>query len=105
MLDIENIKHLCKMSALRWTDHIVKRLLKRNISTADVECAIMNSEIIELYPDDYPYPSCLILGLTADDRYLHIVCGVSPTELYLVTAYHPNPDEWSEDFKIRKEQT
>ena len=24
----------------------------------------MNGEIIEQYPDDYPYPSCLILGVS-----------------------------------------
>jgi hypothetical protein len=32
-------------------------------------------EIIEEYPDDTPYPSCLILGRTASGRSLHIVCA------------------------------
>ena len=88
---------------MRWTNHIAMRLLQRNIGMDNVECAILNGEIIEPYPADYPHPSCLILGLTADNKNLHVVCGISETELYLITAYYPNPDEWSEDFKIRKE--
>jgi len=81
------------------------RMLKRNISMPDIENALMSSEIIEQYPDDYPYPSCLILGLDANNNYIHVVCGISEIELYLITAYYPNPDEWSEDFKVRKEIT
>jgi hypothetical protein len=102
-LDINDIKRLCKANALRWTDHIAKRLLQRNISMDNVEYAMMNGEITEPYPDDYPHLSCLILGVTVDNQYLHVVCGVSQTELYLITAYYPNPDEWSENFKVRKE--
>ena len=103
-IDIDNIKYLCEIGALRWTDHISKRLLQRNISMDNIEYAILNSEVIELYPDDYPHPSCLILGWTADNKPVHIVCGISQTELYLITAYYPDPAEWSEDFKVRKER-
>ncbi|MBM4121748.1 MAG: DUF4258 domain-containing protein [Nitrospira sp.] len=34
-------------------------------------------EIIETYPEDSPYPSCLILGRTVTERPLHIVCASS----------------------------
>jgi hypothetical protein len=71
----------------------------------NVEYAVINGEIIESYPNDYPHPSCLILGFTADKQCLHIVCGISNSELYLITAYYPNPAEWSEDFRVRKENT
>ena len=101
---IDNIKHLCENGALRWTNHITIRLLQRDITMDNVEYAILNGEIIEAYPDDYPHPSCLILGFTTDNKYLHVVCGVSEVELYLITAYYPNSDEWLEDFKVRKEQ-
>ncbi|MCL1859270.1 MAG: DUF4258 domain-containing protein [Oscillospiraceae bacterium] len=100
----DNIKQLCKNGALRWTNHIFARLLQRNISMNDIEYAIINGEIIESYPDDYPYPSCLILGKSGNKQYLHVVCGITPRELYLITAYYPDPDEWTEDFKMRKEK-
>ena len=102
-MDITKIKYLCENGKMRWSNHILIRLSKRNISMDAIECAIINGEIIELYPNDYPYPSCLILGLSIDKKYLHVVCGVDQTELHLITAYYPNPDEWSNNFRIRKE--
>jgi len=58
-------------------------------------------EIIEQYPDDYPYPSTLILGF-ADALALHIVIGVGNGNTWLVTAYYPDEDKWENDFKTRK---
>lgn len=64
--------------------------------------AILNGEIIEQYLNDYPYPSCLTLGLAVNGRYIHIVCGVGMEKLWIVTAYYPNPEKWEADFKTRK---
>lgn len=104
-MDLELIKKLCSEKRLRWTDHIFKRLLQRSISMAEIREAILNGEIIEHYPDDYPYPSCLILGCCINRKYLHIVCAVNDddTELWLITAYVPDKDKWSDDFRRRKE--
>jgi hypothetical protein len=77
--------------------------VKRNITIEDVENVLMSGEIIEEYPDDYPYPSCLILGCSPENNHVHVVCGISDTELHLITAYYPNPVKWLEDFKTRKE--
>lgn len=72
------------------------------IAQADVIQAIQSGEIIEQYPDDYPYPSCLLLGLTAAGKPLHAVCGQGEGEAWMITAYHPNPNEWEADLKTRK---
>jgi hypothetical protein len=100
---IEAIQVLCAKNALRWTNHILARLFARDIKIGDVLCVLANGEIIKQYPTDYPYPSCLVLGLTDSRRNLHVVCGMSETELWLITAYYPNPAEWSADFRTRKE--
>ena len=89
---------------LRWTNHIFIRLVQRGISMADVVSAILNGEIIEYYPDDYPYPSCLILGLTVNNKHLHVVCGSNNEELWLITAYYPDPNIWQDNFRVRKER-
>jgi hypothetical protein len=102
MILIENIRNLCLENAMRWTNHVVLRLIQRDIKTEDVCQALMNGEIIEQYPSDYPFPSCLVLGLTYDNRKLHVVCGVDESELWVITAYYPNPAEWSADLKKRK---
>lgn len=103
-LTIEIIKNLCKNKKLRWTNHIFIRLTQRNISMSDVEKALLSGEIIEEYPSDYPYPSCLVLGLTIENKHLHVVCGSNGEELWLITAYYPNTELWSNNFKVRKEK-
>ena len=61
-LDILELRKLCTPQNIRITLHAAKRLEQRGIFLSDVIACIMNGEIIEQYPDDYPYPSCLILG-------------------------------------------
>ncbi len=101
-MEISKIQQLCKAGSIRWTLHVMTRLVQRNISTSDVEYAIMNGEIIEQYEDDAPYPSCLIFGTVVAGQPLHVVCGIAPDELWLITAYYPSKEEWKPDFKHRK---
>ena len=74
-LDILELRKLCIPKNIRITLHAAKRLEQRRIFLKDVIACIMNGEIIEQYPDDYPYPSCLILGMSIEDKYLHVVIG------------------------------
>lgn len=62
----------------------------------------VNGEIIEDYPNDFPFPSCLILG-TNGSRKLHIVASINADMIYLITAYIPDPMKWDKDLKKRKE--
>lgn len=65
--------------------------------------AVLSGKTIEDYPEDEPYPSCLIFGRTNKGRPLHIVCAYSEDEKVsiIITAYQPNPDRWI-DFSRRK---
>ena len=72
------------------------------IITDEVIEAVYNGKIIEEYPDDYPYPSCLILGTTFNKRFLHVVTGITDAKLWIITVYEPNPDKWNNDFTMRK---
>ena len=101
-MTVEDITRLCKEQSLRWTKHILERLFQRNIRVDDVKAVLAHCEIIEQYPTDYPFPSCLVLGHTAAGYPLHVVCGSNGVELWLITAYFPNPDEWSNDFRQRR---
>lgn len=96
------IKERCSTGRLRWTQHIMTRLIQRNIS---IKMSSMRSQMAKSsknIPRDYPYPSCLILGLNIAGHSLHIVCGIGLEELYLITAYYPDPTVWAADFKERK---
>ncbi len=102
-IQINEIRNKCNNNSLRWTNHIITRLFQRNIALEDVIHAINNGEIIEHYPTDYPYPSCLVLGVTRPGKVIHVVCGITENNLWLITAYYPNLEKWNKDFKTRKE--
>ena len=102
ILDIQNIKKSISEGKIYWTYHCLNRLNKRNIKLENIENAINNGKIIEYYNNDYPYPSCLILGNDINNEILHIVCGINKDIIYIITAYHPNTDKWEEDMKTRR---
>ena len=99
---IEDIVRHCETSSLRWTNHVLKRLFQRKVHIDDVKTVLSKGEIIEQYPNDYPFPSCLVLGYTLTGCPLHVVCGSDGVELWIITAYFPNPEEWTDGFKQRR---
>ncbi len=85
-----------------FSGHALRRMFERKISKDDVLEVIRSGEVIEDYPDDLPYPSCLLLGLV-QERPLHVTIAVDRPHktCYVITAYPPDPDLW-EDFRKRK---
>lgn len=63
-LNIEDLQRICTPENIIITIHAAKRLEQRGIFLKEVMNCIMTGEIIEQYPDDYPYPSCLTFGNT-----------------------------------------
>ena len=102
-LNINSIKQMIKYGKMRWTNHVIVRLFQRNITQGDIENAILNGEVIEEYENDYPYPSCLVYGINLNKEVIHIVCGVTREEVWIITAYYPDNIKWEDDLKTRKE--
>lgn len=84
-----------------FTEHASDRAVLRNISSQEVEEAILDGEVIEDYPDDKYGPSCLILGYTKRGRPLHIQVTYPP-EVKVITVYSPSTEEWNQGFRVRK---
>lgn len=103
-VSIDSLRELCHNNAVKWTTHIVARLQERGIRPTDIISCINTGHIIEQYPDDYPFPSCLVLGDTVDGSPVHAVIGVGQGQAWLITAYYPTPDRWEDDFTTRKER-
>lgn len=101
-LTIEELQKICIPENIIITMHAAKRIEQRGILLKDIIDCIMTGEIIEQYPDDYPYPSCLVLG--RKNKPLHTVVGTNGSQLWIVTAYYPSADKWMDDLKTRKEQ-
>ena len=103
MEELEQIKKLCILRKIQFTDHALKRAVERNIDLEnDIVAALLSGEIIEEYPNDYPYKSYLILGITIKKMHLHVVCSIGEDVLWIITEYFPNNDEWEDDLKTRK---
>ena len=104
MIQINFLQALAKDSSkIRLTLHLLTRLHERGIEYNDIIDAIQCGEIIEQYPDDYPHPSCLIIGKNCYEKILHIVCGTDGQYIWLITAYYPDSEKWEKGFKARKE--
>ena len=104
MLDINDMRILCKNDKnIAITKHAKNRLIERDISVENIKSAIKTGEIIEQYENDYPFPSCLLLGETEQNKYIHVVASIDSEFLYIITAYYPDENEWEIDLKTRKE--
>lgn len=103
-MNIEVIKNLYAHSKIKWSTHCLERMQERDISIDDIGCCIMSGEIIEDYPDDFPYPSSLIFGYTIEKEVLHVVIGTDTTVLYIITAYYPDTKKFMDDLKTRRER-
>ncbi|MEI3163814.1 MAG: DUF4258 domain-containing protein [Lachnospirales bacterium] len=104
MIDIETLKKYYINDMVIVSEHASERFRQRNIKAREIKQAVFNGEIIEQYPDDFPFPSCLILGKTTDEQYIHIVMSDEGSMSRIITAYYPDKNKWSTDFKTRKEQ-
>ena len=100
-MDIELLQRLCRDNRIMWTIHALKRIRERGIPAEEVLRCIAQGTVIENYPDDRPFPSCLI-HCGAGSRPLHAVVSSDGTEITIITAYIPNGDEWEDDYQKRK---
>ena len=83
--------------------HAVERMAQRGVSEEEVMHALLTGETIQVYPDDTPFPSELILGWR-EGRPLHIVVATDTRRRrkIVITVYEPHPGQWEADFR-RKE--
>jgi hypothetical protein len=78
-------------------------MFEREISKEDVRQALETGTIIESYPDDEPYPSCLVLGWSGV-RPIHVVVADNrdEDEIIVITVYEPDPGRWEPGFSERR---
>lgn len=70
------------------------------ISASEVEHVVAEGEVIEDHPEDVRGPSCLMLG-SGGGRPIHVVCAPKNEYSAVITAYVPDPSQWSPDFRRR----
>ncbi len=95
-----------KYKHLMFSGHAIRRMFSRQLSKDDIVTIIDQGRVISDYPDDKPYPSCLILGFL-DDMPVHVVFALDEQTQtgFVITAYIPDPEIWSEDFSTRSKKS
>ncbi|MBI5180412.1 MAG: DUF4258 domain-containing protein [Nitrospirae bacterium] len=104
-MDIEKLRRCIKEERYEWRKHTLIRLDERNILQERVLEVILNGEIIEDYPDNKPFPSCLILGFVSGKPY-HAVIALDAEDpmAYIITAYEPSLNKFEPDFRTRRKK-
>jgi len=100
MAGFDEIKRLINRDQFLITKHARARMFERNITTDVMIEIIVNGQVIEEYPDDFPCPSFLILGF-CNEMPLHVVIAFCNDHVRIITAYKPEKSRW-ENFKKRK---
>lgn len=104
MIDINRIRAYYEDDMILFSGHALDRIRQRGIKQKDIKACIMSGEIIEQYPDDFPFPSCLIYGQGTDGKVIHVVASDEGTASRIITAYFPNLEKFESDLKTRKER-
>jgi hypothetical protein len=101
--DILSLVRQAAAKRLLFLPHAIRQMSRpdRLITTSEIHSVVENGEIIEDYPEDVQGHSCLMLGFGEGSRAIHVVCSPKEEYLAIITAYLPDEDEWSDDFRVR----
>ena len=78
-------------------------MLEKGITTFEVEQTAEYGEVIQIYMNDQPFPSELVLSFIAN-RPIHIVLAQNKAvkECIIITCYEPSITIWEIDFKTKR---
>jgi hypothetical protein len=100
---IEKIKSAICKGNIDWQKHALERMLQRGISRENVKTALLEGDLVNAYPEDKPYSSCLVSGKDGADVYHVVVAYDDKSETcFIITVYRPDPRYFESDLKTRK---
>ncbi len=98
------IQDCVRFRKIYWTYHVNMRLRERSIPKSGIVRSVEQYEVIESYPDDKYMPSYLVWS-KSDDVIFHILfaADTEANNVRVVTAYRPDPKDWVNNMKIRRQ--
>jgi hypothetical protein len=102
-MNLSDIFQAIRANRIRVTSHAQKEAQADGLTLEQIYTSVIRGEMIKEYPDDRPYPSCLILGFTVAGQAVHSVWAYNSENRFavLITVYRPDPNLW-ENFRERK---
>lgn len=103
MFSLQDIIRTIQKGAYRISDHADEESSSDRLVFEDVAFSVKTGEMIESYPEDKPFPSCFVYGMTEKGEPVHSVWAYDKNKDagVLVTVYRPDAERWI-DFKRRK---
>lgn len=95
-MEIHKIIKAIEADCVNITRHARKEARDDSLRLDDILFSTRHGEIIEDYPDDFPYPSCLIYGRASSGDPVHSVWAYDSENgiAVLITVYRPDPGRW-----------
>ena len=101
------IKELVRSDEVKISEHGYDELAEDGILVRDIVSGLFGAEILEDYPEYRKGPCILVLEHDANGKPIHAVWGIpkdKSSPAVLVTAYRPDENRWSSDFRRRKNE-
>lgn len=104
-MDIESIIGAIRTGMIRISDHADEEAEADSLTFDEIYFSVLHGDVIESYPTDKPYPSCLIFGKTFCGDPIHSVWAYNEENKWavLITVYRPDPALWV-NWRERKRQ-
>ncbi len=102
-VNIDKIIEAIRKDRVRITDHADEETQADELTFDQVFFSVFQGEVIEEYPHDRPYPSCLIYGDSFSGEPIHSVWAYNSDNSWavLITVYIPDPSRWI-DWRTRR---
>jgi len=99
------IKELAVHGEIKISEHGYDELADDGILVRDIVAGLIEAEVLEDYPEYHKGACILVLEYDTDGHPIHAVWGIpkgKSSPAVLVTAYRPDKNRWSNDFRRRK---
>ena len=91
---LERILKQVRDQNVRLTQHALQEMAEEDFTLDEIVEAIASGQILEDYPRHRRGACCLVNGLTATGRPVHVVCTTARPTLIIITVYEPTLPKW-----------